>query len=430
MIIFLYFLGVFMHRERFAKIVATLGPASSDINMIRALFKAGVDMFRLNFSHGDYEVHQENIKKIREVEKEFSYPIAVLLDLQGPKFRVGRFVNEKVALKKGQQFIFDTNEELGDDTRVYLPHKEIFEAAQIGDRLLIDDARTCFEVVANDGNTITTKHIYGKYISNNKGLNMPDTLLDVPVLTEKDERDLAFGLTQSIDYVALSFVQRASDMKYLRKKVGDKANILAKIEKPAAVKDIKAILKASDAIMVARGDLGVEYPPEKLPSIQKTLIRKARKQGKPVIVATQMLESMIESPVATRAEATDVAAAITEGADAVMLSGETAMGKYPVEAVTFMNKVIRETEKDYRYKNKIKNISIKDDSTPEHAISCGVKAVVNTMPITAVACFTTSGGSAIRLSKERVLTPIVAIMPSIHAARKLQLYWGVANGLS
>ncbi len=418
-----------MRRNRFAKIVATLGPASSDVATIEALFTAGVDVFRLNFSHGAHEVHAENIKNIRRIEKKLNRPVAILMDLQGPKFRVGRFEDEKVELQQGQTFVFDTDEAPGNAGRVYLPHPEIFAATKVGDRLLIDDARTCFEVTDNNGHRIETKHIYGKFISNNKGLNMPDTILDVPVLTAKDEADLAFGLTQAIDYVALSFVQGASDMDYLRGEVGGKVAILAKIEKPSAVDDIEGILHASDAIMVARGDLGVEFAPEKLPGIQKTLIQKAREVGKPVIVATQMLESMIESPVATRAEATDVDAAIAAGADAVMLSGETAMGKYPVEAVSFMNRIIVEAEKDHRYQQRMKSADISEVVTSEGAISHGVKAIVNALPISAIACFTTSGGTAIRISRERALTPLIAMTPEIDTARRLQLYWGIDAGL-
>lgn len=418
-----------MRRHRFAKIVATLGPASQSPIDLESLFTAGVDVFRLNFSHGDHEQQKTNIQNLRKLEKQYNRPITILQDLQGPKFRVGRFGDGKVELKKGQRFCFDTSEQLGDQTRVHLPHPEIFKAAKAGDRLLIDDARTCFEVINNDGETIHCQHIYGKAISNNKGLNMPDTLLDLPALTVKDEEDLSFGLANGVDYVALSFVQRAADMLYLRKKVGDKASILAKIEKPSAVEDIEGILKASDAIMVARGDLGVEFPPEKLPGIQQTLIQKAREIGKPVIVATQMLESMIDSPVATRAEATDVAAAISEGADAVMLSGETAMGKYPVQAVDFMNRMIIETEKDYRYRHSMKTSDTSHVASTEGAIAQGVKAIVNAMPIAAIACFTTSGGTAIRLVKERALTPLIAMTPEIHLARRLQLHWGIDAGV-
>ncbi len=413
-------------RNRFAKIVATLGPASSDKQMINALFKAGVDIFRLNFSHGSHAVHQQNIQTIRQLEQEYNHPIAILIDLQGPKFRIGRFKDEKITLEQGQNFVFDSDESLGNNSRVYLPHPEVFASAKIGDRLLIDDARACFEIIKNDGKHIKTKHIYGQTISNNKGLNMPDTILNVPVLTKKDETDLKFGLMQDIDYVALSFVQQASDMAYLRTIVGDKASILAKIEKPSAIDDLDNIINASDAIMLARGDLGVEFPPEKLPSIQKSVIQQARKFGKPIIVATQMLESMIESPVATRAEATDVDAAISGGADAVMLSGETAIGKYPIDAVSFMHRMIIESEKDHRYQIKMNTPQDNQpDKTSETAISHGVKAIVNAMPICAIACFTTSGGTATRVSRERVLTPLIAMTPDISLARRLQLYWGI-----
>ncbi len=418
-----------MRRHRFTKIVATLGPASSEPAMLEKLFEAGVDVFRLNFSHGSHEQQKINITNLRELEKKYDRPIAILQDLQGPKFRVGQFEGEKVELSKGQAFRFDNDKTLGNNTRVYLPHPEIFQSAQVGDRLLIDDARTCFEVVANNGSEIDCKHIYGKSISNNKGLNMPDTVLDVPILTEKDEVDLAFGLENGVDYVALSFVQRASDMVYLREKVGDKVAILAKIEKPSAVDEIEGILENSDAIMVARGDLGVEFPPQKLPSIQKTLIRKARHVGKPVIVATQMLESMIESPVATRAEATDVDTAVSSGADAVMLSGETAMGKYPVEAVQFMNEIIMEAEGEARYQKRMSQTKVEEVSSTEGAIAQGVKAVVDAMPIAALACFTVSGGTAIRLVKERALTPVLAMTPTIGLARRLQLYWGIDGGV-
>lgn len=414
-----------MHRNRFAKIVATLGPASSSLEMIEALFVAGVDVFRLNFSHGERAIHEQNVAYIRTVEQKYQRPIAILMDLQGPKFRIGRFTNTTEALTPEQAFVFDKNEALGDNTRVYLPHPEFFSAAKPGHRLLIDDARVAFEVIANDGEKITAKLIYGKSLSNNKGINFPDTVLDVPVLTEKDESDLDYGLTLGVDYVALSFVQRAADMAYLRERVGKRAAILAKIEKPSAVTDLENILKASDAIMLARGDLGVEFPPEKLPSIQKQVIKTARAVGKPVIVATQMLESMISNAVATRAEATDVDAAISEGADAVMLSGETAMGQYPIESVSFMNRLIIESEKDSRYVESMTHYEHHLSYTSEGAIAQGVKAVVNAVPIAAIACFTASGGTAIRLSRERALTPLIAMTNEIDSARRLQLYWGI-----
>lgn len=418
-----------LRRERFAKIVATVGPASSDPDVLAQLFTVGVDVFRLNFSHGGHEQQQKHIEHLRALEKKFNKPITILQDLQGPKFRVGVFQNDQVALSKGQHFQFDQDDKPGDAQRVYLPHPEIFACVKAGDRLLIDDARTCFEVLDNDGQVITCCQVYGKSIANNKGVNLPDTVLDVPVLTEKDKADLAFGLAHGVDYVALSFVQQATDMHYLRELVGDKAAILAKIEKPSAVEDIEAILHASDAIMLARGDLGVEFPPEKLPGIQKTVIKKAREIGKPIIVATQMLESMIESPVATRAEATDVDAAISEGADAVMLSGETAVGKYPVEAVSFMNRMIIEAEKDHRYQHSMKNADFSKASNTEGAISQAVKAAVNALPIVAVACFTTSGGTAIRIVRERALTPLIAMTPDLQRARQLQLHWGIDAGV-
>lgn len=414
-----------MRRQRFAKIIATLGPASSDPQILQELFRAGVDIFRLNFSHGSHADHLKNIENLRRLESKTGRPIAILQDLQGPKFRVGTFAESKVMLTEGQTFSFDNDDKAGDKQRVFLPHPEIFAAVKVGDRLLVDDARACFEVTANNGKTIETRHIYGTAISDNKGVNMPDTILDVPVLTEKDKSDLQFGLAHGVDYVALSFVQRASDMHYLRQQVGGQAAILAKIEKPSAVDDIEGILEAGDAVMVARGDLGVELPSEKVPGVQKNIINKAREVGKPVIVATQMLESMIENPVATRAEATDVSNAIGEGADAVMLSGETAAGKYPLKAVNFMNRVIVETEKEQYYRKDMRRHYSGKATSTEDAISQGIKAVVNAMPIAAIACFTTSGGTAIRLSQERALTPLLAITPTIELARRLQLHWGI-----
>jgi len=418
-----------MRRNRFAKIVATLGLTSSDSEVVKRLFIEGVDIFRLNFSHGTHEQHAKNIQTIRRIEQEIGRPIAILQDLQGPKFRVGRFNGGKVALTIGQKFIFDRDENLGDNRRVFLPHPEIFKAVKAGDKLLVDDARVSFKVISNDGHTIETEHVYGKFISDNKGVNLPDTMLSVPVLTEKDEKDLAFGLKQGVDFVALSFVQRGSDMVFLRKKAGSRASILAKIEKPAAIENIEDILRAGDAIMVARGDLGVEFPPEKLPSLQKRLIEKARRIGKPVIVATQMLESMIDSPVPTRAEATDVDTAISLGADAVMLSGETAVGKYPVETVAFMNRMIIEAEKDWHYRHSMQTSDPCVVHSSEGAISQGVKAIVNSIPIAAIACFTTSGGTAIRIGRERALTPLLAMTPNIDSARRLQLYWGIDAGV-
>ncbi|MPV86295.1 pyruvate kinase [Ostreibacterium oceani] len=414
-----------MRRQRFAKIVATLGLTSSDSAVIEHLFLAGVDVFRLNFSHGTHEQHAINIKTIREIEAKHQRPIAILQDLQGPKFRVGQFVDKQVALTSGQSFVFDCDPTPGDASRVYLPHPEIFSGAKPGDRLLVDDARVCFKVTAVTPERIDCLHVYGKAISNNKGINLPDTVLSVSVLTDKDITDLQFGLSQGVDYVALSFVQRASDMYRLREMVGDRANILAKIEKPSAVDDIEAILEASDAIMLARGDLGVEFPPEELPSIQKTIVQKAREVGKPIVIATQMLESMIDSPVPTRAEATDIDTAISSGADAVMLSGETAIGKYPIEAVSFMNRMIIQTEKDWRYRSDMKHAAFGHVTTSEGAISLAVKAIANAMPIVAVACYTTSGRSAIRLGRERALTPLIALTPSQDTARRLQLHWGI-----
>ncbi len=363
-----------MHRERFAKIVATIGFVSSSPEMIEKLFLAGVDTFRLNFSHGDHQERKEQIDAIRKIEKKHNKPIAILQDLQGPKFRIGTIGNdEDVPLTSGQQFTFDTNEAAGDNTRVYLPHPEVFSEAKVGDRLLVDDARVCFEITECQKDKLVSKHIYGKKISSKKGVNFPDTVLKVSVLTEKDKVDLKFGLEHGVDYVALSFVQTADDMINLRKLVGDKAHIIAKIEKPSAIDDIENILDASDAIMLARGDLGVEFPPEMLPHLQRATVKKARKAGKPIIVATQMLESMIENPIPTRAEATDISTAILEGADAVMLSGETAAGKYPVKTVEFMSNMITQTEKSKTYAFNMSQTEEYTDVCVSKAIALGFK---------------------------------------------------------
>lgn len=414
-----------MKRDRFAKIVATLGLTSSEPDVIEKLFLTGVDVFRLNFSHGTHENHAKNIQTLRALEQKHGRPIAILQDLQGPKFRVGRFEQDAIELAFGQTLVFDQDDTLGDNTRVYLPHPEVFSSAKVGDRLLLDDARVAFEVVNNDGNCIEAKHIYGKKLSNNKGLNLPDTDLLVSAMTDKDHTDLQFGLSQGVDIVALSFVQRAGDMEMLRGLVGGKASILAKIEKPSAVRHIADILDASDAIMLARGDLGVEFPPEALPSIQKTVVEAARHAGKPIVVATQMLESMIDSPVPTRAEATDVDTAVALGADAVMLSGETAIGKYPVEAVSFMDRMIQSTEKDARYIKDMRVIEDVEVNSSNGAVSHAVKAISNAIDVTAIACYTASGSSAVRLCRERALTPIIALTPNQDVARRLQLYWGV-----
>lgn len=414
-----------MRRKRFGKIVATLGPASSSFDVMEQLFLAGVDVFRLNFSHGSHGQHLENMKSIRQLEQKYERPIAILQDLQGPKFRVGRFANDLIKLTAGQSFVFDLDETLGDESRVYLPHPEIFESSRVGNRLLIDDARVCFEITEKSQGKIQAKLIYGKTLSNNKGVNLPDTILNVSVMTEKDHVDLQFGLQHGVDYIALSFVQKASDMEQLKSIVQGRAAVLAKIEKPSAVEDIENILEASDAIMLARGDLGVEFPPERLPSIQKSVVQSARDAGKPIIIATQMLESMIENPIPTRAEAMDVDTAISEGADAVMLSGETATGKYPVETVTFMDKMICQTEKDAVYRQFMRGVDSGVANTTEGAIALAVKAIVKTSNVAGVVCYTTSGRSAIRMGRERALTPLLAITPSVEVARRLQLSWGI-----
>ena len=340
-----------MHRDRNIKIVATLGPASNDYEMISALFEAGADVFRLNMSHGDHSEIAARHAIIRKVEKEYARPIAILADLQGPKLRCGVFANGSETLKVGQSFRFDLDTAEGDATRVNLPHPEIFAALQPGATLLVNDGKIRVKVDTCGADFAECRVIAGGEISNRKGVNVPDVVLPLAALSEKDRRDLEFVCELGVDWLALSFVQRVADVTEARELAAGRAAILSKIEKPAAVTAFDEILAASDGIMVARGDLGVELPVQNVPPIQKQLIRKCRKAAKPVIVATQMLESMIDSPMPTRAEVSDVATAIYEGADAIMLSAESAAGSFPVEAVTTMNNVAGEVERDPNYRN-------------------------------------------------------------------------------
>lgn len=336
-----------MHRNRKAKIVATLGPATPDRAGIEALFRAGVDVFRLNFSHGSHADHQTRARILRDLERDSGRPISILLDLQGPKLRIGTFGQGPIQLQAGQPFELDLQRELpGDEARVALPHPEIFAALTVGSDLLLDDGRVRLRVERCDERSATTRVITGGPLSDRKGVNVPDVVLPLSALTEKDRADLEFGLKLDVDWVALSFVQRPEDIEEVKALVAGRAGVIAKLEKPAAILQLDAIVEASDAIMVARGDLGVEMPAEQVPSIQKRIVRECRRRGRPVIVATQMLDSMVAAPVPTRAEASDVATAIYDGADAVMLSAESASGLYPVEAVSIMDRIICQTETD------------------------------------------------------------------------------------
>ncbi len=415
-----------MRRQRSAKIVATLGPASSAPETIAALFRAGVDVFRLNFSHGERGEHQARIEAIRALEKETGRPIGILADLQGPKLRLGTFADGKVRLKSGTHFRLDLSRKPGDAKRAPLPHPEIFAALESGTELLLNDGNVRLKVESCGDRFAETVVIDGGELSDRKGVNVPNAVLPLGALTEKDRGDLLFALDAGVDWIALSFVQRPEDVAEARKLVANRAGIMVKLEKPAAVHRLAEIIDLSDALMVARGDLGVEMPPEDVPPVQKQVVQACRLAGKPVIVATQMLESMVHAAVPTRAEASDVATAIYEGVDAVMLSAETAAGEYPVEAVTMMDRIVRRVQVDPLY-----NAGLHADAAarPEHtssdAISAAARQVAHTIGAAAICSYTTSGATALRAARERPGAPILALTSSLQTARKLALVWGL-----
>ncbi|SDY19426.1 pyruvate kinase [Citreimonas salinaria] len=413
-----------MKRNRRVKIVATLGPASSTYEMIRQLHETGADVFRLNMSHGTHAEIAERHAIIRQVEKDLDSPIAILADLQGPKLRVGEFANGAEELEWGASFRLDLDPTPGTQERVCLPHPEIFAALEPGAHLLVNDGklRLRVEECAEDHANCTV--IAGGTISNRKGVNVPDVVLPLAALSEKDRKDLEFVAGLGVDWLALSFVQRAADVEEARELCGGRAAILSKIEKPAAVKAFEEILAASDGIMVARGDLGVELPVQNVPPIQKRLVRKCRAAAKPVIVATQMLESMIESPMPTRAEVSDVATAIYEGTDAIMLSAESAAGKYPIEAVATMDNVAREVENDPTYAEVIESSRMANRESVADGIVAAARQIAEATDIKAICCFTSSGGTAALVARERPWVPIIALTSLRGTARRLSLTWG------
>ncbi len=414
-----------MHRARNAKIVATLGPASSTPAEIRALFEAGADVFRLNFSHGSHDEHRQRVEAIRAVEREVGRPVGVLLDLQGPKLRVGTFEGGKVTLEAGHAFRLDTSDTPGSAERAPLPHPEIMAAVQPGDELLLDDGRIRLRIRSRAADHIDTLVVVGGELSDRKGVNVPGVVLPLSSLTQKDRRDLAFGLGLGVDWIALSFVQRPEDLDEVRAAAGQPIHLVTKLEKPAAVECLDEIVARTDALMVARGDLGVELPPERVPTIQRRALRTCRAAGKPVIVATQMLESMIAAPTPTRAEASDVATAVYEGADAVMLSAESASGKYPIEAVRIMDRIIAEVEQDPYYRKAIDAAHPEPLPTIGDAVSSALHHATAILPVAATVTYTTSGSSALRAARERLESPILALTPSMETARRLALVWGV-----
>jgi pyruvate kinase len=413
-----------MRRTRNVKILATLGPASGSPEVIRQLFEAGADIFRLNMSHGSYDDVAAWHGAIRAVEQELGRPIGVLVDLQGPKLRVGKMANG-VVLEEGRSFRLDLEDIEGDSNRAALPHEEIFAALEPGMALLLDDGKIRLDVTSVSADGADTVVKVGGPLTSNKGVNVPDAILPVTALSAKDREDLDFALSLGVDWVALSFVQRAADITEARDIIAGRAWVMAKMEKPRAMDHLGEILDVSDGIMVARGDLGVELPIEQVPGLQKTITRAARRAGKPVVVATQMLESMIEAPGPTRAEVTDVATAVFEGADAVMLSAESAVGSYPVEAVTMMDRVAHSVETDLQYRAIIEQAETRPETTSADAIMLAARQVAETIGVAAIVCYTTSGSTGLRASRERPNVPILVLTPSRDTARRMAIAWGV-----
>ena len=412
-------------RSRKVKILATLGPASSSPAMIRKLLMAGADAFRINMSHGTHAQKAKLVDAIRTLEKELHRPITILFDLQGPKLRVGNFKDGSADVQKGERLVLDRDRAPGDSSRVELPHPELFEAVSRGDRLLIDDGKVRLKIVeAGDAKIVAEVEVGGRH-SDHTGVNGPDVVVPIPALTDKDRADLHFALDQKADWIALSFVQRPEDVAEARELIGDKAALMAKIEKPAAIDRLDDIIDLSDGVMVARGDLGVELPPEDVPPIQNRIVAAARQFGKPVVVATQMLESMINSPTPTRAEVSDVATAIYDGADAVMLSAESATGKYPCEAVQMMDRIAQSAEQDPVYPARIHFTETKLEPTTADALAGSARHIADTVSARAMVCYTSSGSTARRIARERPAVPILAMTSSQTAARRLSLLWGV-----
>ncbi|MBM3535507.1 MAG: pyruvate kinase [Alphaproteobacteria bacterium] len=414
-----------MRRNRNAKIVATVGPATTSPEMLAKLFAAGADVFRFNFSHGSYDDHRARFEAVRALERETKRPIGIMMDLQGPKLRIGTFASGPVEIAAGRRFRLDLDPKPGDATRAHLPHKEIFQALADGTDLLIDDGKLRLRVLSHGPDFAETEVVTGGKISERKGVNVPNVILPLSPITDKDRRDLAFGLELGVDMVALSFVQRPEDVAEARKLIGGRAGVCIKLEKPSAIEHLAELIDMCDAVMVARGDLGVELPPEDVPSIQKRIVRACRESGTPVIVATQMLDSMMASPAPTRAEASDVATAVYDGADAVMLSGETASGSYPVEAVAIMDRIIQRVEHDSLYRNILDAVHPEPEATAADAISAAARQVGHTISAACIATFTMSGSTALRAARERPDVPILGLTAKPSTARKLALLWGV-----
>ena len=414
-----------LRRRRRTKIIATLGPASSTTEVIERLYRAGADVFRLNFSHGSHEDHATRIQMIREVERRVGRPIGILADVQGPKLRVGQFQGGRVQLQTGQTFRLDLNPTPGDVRRVNLPHKEIITAAQIGTTLLLDDGKLKLRVTRTRPDHLETEVVVGGPLSVRKGVNVPDVALPIPALTEKDRADLDFVLPLGIEYIGLSFVQRAEDVAETKRIAAGRAWVMVKMEKPQAVENLDAILALTDCVMVARGDLGVELPPEEVPLVQKRIVRAARALGKPVVVATQMLESMITAPSPTRAEVSDVGTAVFDGADAVMLSAETAAGQYPYEAVNMMDRIVARVEQDPDWRRLTDTSRPAPERTSAGAIATAARQVAETIEAEVIATFSSTGSTTLRVARERPNCPILGLTASGETARRMAVVWGV-----
>ena len=413
-----------MRRRRSAKIVATLGPSSSTPERISALFEAGVDVFRLNFSHGTQDDHGARFDAIRRIESATGRPIGILADLQGPKLRLGTFTEGRIELAAGARFHLDLDRQAGDENRAPLPHPEIFEALRPGTELLLDDGRVRLQVEVCGAGFADTRCLVGGMLSDRKGVNVPNAVLPLSAITEKDRADLSFALEHGADWIAFSFVQRPADVAEGRKLVGGRAGVMVKLEKPSAIQHLAEIIELADGLMVARGDLGVEMPPEDVPSVQKLVVHACRAAGKPVVVATQMLESMIAAPTPTRAEASDVATAVYEGADAVMLSAETASGGFPIESVAMMNRIACRVQEDPLYYSMLESTRIEHEHTASDAISAAACQVARLVGAAAIVSYTTSGATALRAARERPEAPILVLTSNLGTARRLAVLWG------
>jgi len=415
-----------MRRQRQTKIVATIGPASASKAAIAELFRVGVDVFRLNFSHGSHADHRAVHARIRECEREFERPIGIMADLQGPKLRIGAFADAGgIDLAPGRKLRLDLVDEPGDSRRVSFPHGDIYEVLAPGLEILLADGRVKLKVVENHGDALECEVVSGRHLSDRKGVNIPGVVLPLSPLTDKDRTDLAQAMRMGVDWIALSFVQRPEDLAEARKLIGGRASLIVKIEKPAAVDNLEELAILADGLMLARGDLGVETPAEEVPSLQKAAVRVVRRLGKPMIVATQMLESMTENPSPTRAEASDVATAVYDGTDAVMLSAETAVGDYPFAAVSMMDRIAQRVERDRLYR-KIMDAEHPDpQATPGDAITMAARQVAETLGAQGIVTYTTSGSTTLRAARERPDTPILGLTSEMATARRLTLSYGV-----